>query len=261
MDGEILYETASLRDLAALAGALRIEPASDERWYCMCIGTLVFEFEAPSPKRSITLHHGVSLRWEGSEGNVALVDPDAVMAWLSARGMGFVREEYDEGRRRSDEDAALARRWRAALPASLVPFFDASGDESGDGGPKPEAAIEAELPDPVERARVLLDLFGSGAGPWSGYPAYETLPAQLLLDLPLEVLLAAIGDAPDERRREGAARLFSSWDFHQRREPELAKLPEALRRRLLAHAESSADEDKRDRARAALGAPDRQATP
>lgn len=254
MDRELLYETANRDDLAALAVALRTAPASDERWYCMCIGTLVFTFEAPQP-RSITLHHGESLRWEGSEGNIALVDPDAAMGWLSARGMGFVREQYDRDRRRSDAGAALARRWRAALPASLVPFFDRSLGESDDGGPKPAAALEAELPDPVERARVLLDLFGSGAGPWSGYPAYEALPAQLLLDLPLDVLLAAIGDTPDERRREGAARLFSSWDFHQRREPDIAKLPDALRRQLLAHAEASTDEDKRARARAALGSP------
>ena len=223
--------------------------------YCMCMGTLVFEFEGIQPE-SITLHHGVSLRWEESGGNLALLDPDAVMDWLSARGIDFVRSEYEEDRRRGSETTREAEWWRASLPASLAPFFDEMWQTGGMSKPEWTAAVEAELPDPIERARVLLDLFGSGVGRWSGHPSWEQVPEELLMDLPLAVLLAAIGDAPDERRREGAARLFSSWSFGRRRAADRAAIPEGLRRRLLAHAEASSDEDKRRRARAALaGAP------
>lgn len=52
---------------------------------------------------------------------------------------------------------------------------------------------------------------------------------------------------------EGAARLFAGWGFQQRRPMDRSKLPKALKDRLLAHALSSADQDKRDRATDAFG--------
>lgn len=251
MSREILYETADREEIAGLAAALRTQPPAGG--CCACLGTVAFELEATEPE-VVTLHHGVSVRWKGSDGDLWLVSPDAVMDWLSARGIGFVREEYEESQRRRDEAEAQSKRWLAAMPASLVPFFHQDDWHGGHGSWSAiVAAIEAELPDPIERARALFELFGSGAGPWSGYPAYESMPERLLLAMPLDVLLAAIGDAPDEQRREGAARLFSSWDFKQKRAADRAKIPEELRRRLLAHAKASAHEDNLKRARAALG--------
>ena len=246
---KILYETSDRSDIAALAAALQTEPRSSG--YCLCRGTLELELDGAEP-RAVTLHHGVSLRWHESGGNLVLLRPDAVMDWLSSRGMHFVREEYDDDQRRGAESANQARSWRAVMPASLRPFFDEMRQSGGDSDPAWTAAIEAELPDPIERARVLLDLFGSGAGRWTGYPSWESIPEHLLLRMPLAVLLAAIGDAPDARRREGAARLFSSWWFARERRGELAGIPDPLRRLLLDHIESSPDDDKRRRARAAL---------
>lgn len=152
------------------------------------------------------------------------------MDWLSARGMGFVREQYEADRRGIDDAEARARRWRAALPASMVPFFDGESRHDNDFWPRLTAAVEAELPDPIARARVLLDLFGNEAVSWSGIPVYELQAERLLLEFPLAVLLAAIGDAPDERRREGAARLFSSVQFGRERAADRAKIPLPVRR-------------------------------
>lgn len=55
-----------------------------------------------------------------------------------------------------------------------------------------------------------------------------------------------------DRTRGVSARLFC-WEFRQRRRDELRLLPHALRRRLLAHAVHSNDNDKTERARAAFG--------
>src|SRR5205085_597904 len=85
----VLYETSNADEIAALVTALRVEPASGA--YCMCIGTLQIELD----DLCITLHHGETLRWPTSHGNAALLDPGAVMDWLSARGITFVREEYE----------------------------------------------------------------------------------------------------------------------------------------------------------------------
>ena len=246
----ILYETASPEDIAALAAALSSD--TEPRSYCMCNGTLVFELESVGPS-SLTLHHGVSIRWDGSRGDVSLHTPDAVMDWLSARGMPFVREEFDATRRRAHEASMQAWRWRAALPSSLSPFFDDMRVTRADSDPAWTAAFEAQFPDVVERARLLLDLFGSSAGPWTGAPAWEGVPERFLLGMPLDVLIAAIGDAPGVRRCEGAARLFSGAAFGRERPQDRTRLSEDLRRMLLEHVEASNDRDKRARARAALG--------
>jgi hypothetical protein len=232
----VLYETTQRDEIAALARALEAAPAAGA--YCMCIGTLVFEIDGTN----VTLHHGESLRWDGSGGNAALVDPDAVMAWLSARGITFVREEYDAAKVRSDEGAIEAARWRAAMPSSLLPFFDDMRASGWSSKPEWTAAVEAQHPDLVERTRVMLELYGSGVGRWSGYPSWEQVPMQLVVELPYEVLIAAIGDAPSERLCAGAVRLICSWDFRKRRKQLVPKLSDAARRRLLEHAQTLPDD-------------------
>ncbi len=245
----VLYETTDPTEIASLAKTLQTGP--DGVGHCMCFGTLVYEIESAAGTRRISLHHGETLREEHAFDNVPLLSPDACMDWLSARGITFVREEYEEARRRGAEFKAHAARWRAALPSSLAPFFD----EMGSGRkPRPEwtAALASEYPDLKQRAVMLLRLFGSGAGPWSGYPAYEGVPEAFLLEMSLDVLLAAASDATDDRVTEGEARLFAGWEFGRQRRDDRAALPVELRRRLLDYAERSAHEDNRARARAAF---------
>jgi hypothetical protein len=245
----ILYETADPGDIAELAAALNTE--DEARGYCMCIGTLVFELEA-ALLRAITLHHGVSVRWDGSRGNFTLYSPDALMDWLSARGMTFVRAEYEANRRQTQQVSTQSARWRFALPRSLAPFFDDMRFTGEESDPAWTAALEGQYPDPVERAQVLLDLYGHSSGPWTGFPIWEAVAERFLLGLPLEALLAAIGETPGVRRCEGAARLFSGPRFAKERPGERARIPVELRRTLLHHVETSLDPDKTVRARAAL---------
>ena len=73
-----------------------------------------------------------------------------------------------------------------------------------------------------------------------------------MVEMPLDVLLTAAGDAADDRVTEGAARLFAGWEFRRQRQDDWAALPAELKRRLLDHAERSAYEDNRVRARAAF---------
>lgn len=73
------------------------------------------------------------------------------------------------------------------------------------------------------------------------YPSSESVPQQLLLDEPFDVLVAAIGDDPDDRVCEGAARLFASWDFRKRKRELRSKISDELRCRLLAHVGTDPD--------------------
>ena len=107
-EAEVLFESVQADDLTTLGAALDAE--ASPYGLCMCIGTLDIDFErAGASPTTVTLHHGVSLRWKESKGNVNLRSPDAIMDWLSARGMPFVREEYEARPRSATHQCA--RRW------------------------------------------------------------------------------------------------------------------------------------------------------
>ncbi len=242
-DAGVLFESARTDDLTTLGAALDAE--ASPYGLCMCIGTLDIDVErASAPPVTVTLHHGVSLRWKASKGNVNLRSPDAIMDWLSARGMPFVREEYEEGEHRGEETLEQRRRWHDALPVSLRPFLDDMQRTGTTTNPAWTAAIEQEFPDPVRRATALMELFGCGIGPWSGYPSWESVPEEMLLTMPLDVLLAAMRTEPSERMLEGGARLFGGWSFRRKRRKELQRVPAELRKLLLEHVSTAADEDK-----------------
>jgi hypothetical protein len=255
-EDDVLYETDDAADLASLRDALRIE---GEMGHCMCSGTVALVFRRGGENLgTVTLHHGESLRWEPFFDNAPLVESDPILDWLSARGVTGPREEFDEAEREAQEYAEVKIRWQAAMPAALRPIWSSILESGSDWGLKlewPEVAevMAREYPDPVLRARALLEWYGQGAGPWSGCPAYEQAPEWCLLQLPLDVLVRAAETQPQtEALLEGAARFFAGWDFGQHRGEELAQLPPDLERRLLEHSLASPDDDKRSRARNAF---------
>jgi hypothetical protein len=93
-------------------------------------------------------------------------------------------------------------------------------------------ALLEEYRQPSEMALALLAWYGAGAGSWQAgeYPLYETVPEQLLMELPMPILLAALLDNPLERSHlRGAARLFGGELFVGLRGDELGQLPESLK--------------------------------
>jgi hypothetical protein len=164
----------------------------------------------------------------------------------------------------AEREAAMAR-WLGGMPASALPHWEASERfHSGLGLSADEmaalrTAIEQETPEPRTRIRSLLRWYGSGAGPWSGYPGWEDVPAKLLLEFETRELLSAIDlSVFDTAQREGTARLFAGWDFHEKQANDLVFLPEALKLALLEHVigtGESTDDDRRRRARYTFGEP------
>ena len=110
-------------------------------------------------------------------------------------------------------------------------------------------ALVREHPATTRRIVALFGWFGSGAGPWTGYPTYESVAEELLLDFSTSDLVTAVqtGNLRNEQL-EGAARLFGGWDFSQRRPGDLKLLPPELKNQLLTQALKSSDKDKRGRA-------------
>jgi hypothetical protein len=116
-----------------------------------------------------------------------------------------------------------------------------------------QSALSAAYPDQISRAAVLFAWFGSGAGPWSGYPSFESVPGRLLLDFPTGTLVEAVSQpSATPAELEGAARHFARWDLNEQKPGALQHVPRDLKRRLLAHSLTSSDEDKLAQARKAF---------
>jgi hypothetical protein len=149
--------------------------------------------------------------------------------------------------------AAAESQWSAAMPSALKHLWPRVLGEGFNPNLDPlRAALSTEFPDERTRILALYAWFGSGQGPWSGFPGYETVAERLLLDFQTETLIAAAEAAKSTQQLEGAARLFAGWEFSQHRKEDLARLPPELKQRLLTHSLESTDDDKRSRARHAF---------
>lgn len=166
-----------------------------------------------------------------------------------------VRKAWDDEAERARHYAEAEKRWRAAMPSSLGPHWSSMGSMPlPDVGPM-RTTLAREMPEPGPRILALLEWYGTGAGPWSGFPAYEEIAENLLLTHSTSELLAAIeGRDLTPGQIEGVARLFAGWTFREQRPGDLSRLPADLRIRLLRHSLESEDEDKRKRAQSAFGA-------
>jgi hypothetical protein len=110
-------------------------------------------------------------------------------------------------------------------------------------------ALRAAIPAPQGQSLTLFGWFGSGAGPWSGFPSYEAVPEQLLLHYPTQLLVDVLtASTLTETQWRGAARYFGGWEFRQRKKGDRALLPSDLKRRLLQAARTTGIADNIERA-------------
>ncbi len=256
--GRLLLEVTDPRAVAHFASLLRIRPG--EPFHCMCPGdqTLVFR-KGVLRQTEITLHHGRLLRWDGVwDTDVLLDEPEPMLDWLAERGVTGPRDEAEQIRREQQRSREAWEAWSRAAPPCLEPLLPALSG-GGLGGP-PEAfgqAIEVlhgTYANDEEAILALLSWFGHGAGPWSGFPAYEQVAERLLLRYPTERIVRAMESCSLEPAHvEGAGRLFTSWWFAQERPDDASKIPSDLAERLLAHVETSPYEDNRASLRHTLG--------
>jgi hypothetical protein len=141
-----------------------------------------------------------------------------------------------------------------AMPLALQPIWaeDAVHDPD-DFATMARNPLANEFPNERERILALLRWYGSGSGPWSGYPAYEDTLAALLFEYKTSAIVASLQSVSlNEPEMEGAARLFARFDFRQQRPKSILKLPVDLKRSLLQHCLQSKSADKVERAKRAF---------
>jgi hypothetical protein len=181
-------------------------------------------------------------------------------ALLVARGLPlphiYTAEARAEREREAREKKVHWARWQQATPRSLAELLAGNAQyEMGAVWELPDLApaLEAEIPDRQQRILALLAWFGSGVGPWSGFPSYESVPERLLLEFDTEELVTvAQSGALTTTQREGAARLFAGWYFSQKRKGKPVSLPDDLKRALLEHVVARGNKDNIERARSAF---------
>jgi hypothetical protein len=272
----VVYTTDSQDDIEALRQTLRIIEDPSTFGHCMCIGSpwLVF-YGRDGELAKISCHHGRSIRWDAAWAwDAVLKNGWELVEWLAGRGVTGLKAEVERMAKAAEIGRRNVQRWLQAMPVCLQPFIQ--GMMSGPGGygmvtfsPKPDRKKPTKTPtykvnkriapmvEALERAysgnrQKVLDLFhwyGNGAGPWSGFPSYESYADDILAAYPTAELVAALLETDlSECQLEGAARFFAGKSFHKM-EPKGAQvlLPD-LRERLLRHTEQTGDEDKIDRA-------------
>jgi len=251
-----VYSSSSVADLAALREAIHIN--LPKAWFrCACSPSPIIRlYQKGKILGSLEIYGGDDIHYSTWQGDAVIASPEPWFEWFDQRGIRWPRAEYKEGLAQEKARREAEERWVKAMPRSLVPLRP-SGIQpeeimNYDLGPL-DTALSREFPDKNARIRSLLEWYGSGTGPWSGYPVYEEVAAKLLLEFSTAELLNAIESAPmNEQQIEGAARLLAGWDFRHTRPTDNALIPAELKRLLLDHSLKSTDQDKLQRARNAF---------
>lgn len=287
---DLLFETERDEDLKALGESLRIKDRS--AGHCMCLGDPTIELLGEGAERLalITLHHGRTIRWNRWKDDAELLDGPGLLGWLADRGVTYPLRDYEENCRRAEHGERAWHRWLDHMPSCLSPFaqemrrdfgwniFIAAPDFTESGATAHDIPKEREgrtvpieklrnalgetYPDGADRALALLDWFGNGLGPWTGFPAYEEIADLLLLRVSEDDLKRALSQLGlSEAQLEGGARFLSGPDSQSIRAGVWARLPDGAKKMFCEHVQLYTDEDRKKRAQRLLPTEKQKAGP
>ncbi len=253
-DSKILFESKNKADLDALKQSLSVETPK-EWFHCMCIGTpAIYIYSGDEELVQVTNHHGLSIRCSLWDSDARIIDTEKWLSWFDERGIDGPRKEVEEMRAQEIESQSELKRWISAMPEGLQSIWESSLGKFGDVDTKPlRNALKRSIPEIDKQIRALLTWFGSGAGPWSGFPSYESAAEELLLDYEISEIVDAIDISElTYKQTEGAARLFGGWYFSQKHPKGIKSIPRDLKKALWNHVKTTKDRDKLMRAKHAF---------
>jgi hypothetical protein len=251
----VIYSSTDPKDLTELRSAMTIE--TPRGWFrCACMpSTGIRLFHQGQELAWIDVFEGVTVRTPLWSSDARIEDLERWLKWFDARNIAMPRQEAERERATLKQFEEAEARWMNAMPDGLRPLWPKLKADMVTGPPLPDVktldiALAQEFPDTHQRIRRLLYWYGSGEGPWSGFPMYEGVAEEMLLEYSTPELLAAIQDQRlGNSEIEGAARLLGGWEFNRRRPDDNSLIPTELKKRLLEHSLKSSDEDKVGRAR------------
>jgi len=250
----VVYRSSNRKDFEELKSAITLKGEGGP-FVCACVdGPEIALLKNKEEIAAIWNHEGTTIGsslWEGDWENS---DPDRWLRWFDERGMKDAREFFKDMQAQQRKAGVDERRWLNALPSSLKPLWSNAVRQYDPPTNSPDlnplnAALVKEYPDTYDRIRALMAWFGSGAGPWSGFPGYEEIAEKLLRQYPTPELIEAVeGRNLTGPELEGAARILGSWTPVSDPTP----IPVDLQRTLLEHCLKSSDQDKVERAKQAF---------
>jgi len=251
---KVLFESTDQHDLEELGESIQISPPS-EWFHCMCDGTpAVFLYRDTEMVGVITNHHGQSIRTSIWESDALLANSEAWLSWFTSRKINEPRSEFDEMLARREESKKTYENWQSAMPLGIKPVWEDAQRGFGDAEIEPlRKALKSSIPETNDQILALLEWYGSGAGPWSGFPSYESVAEELLLGYEINKIVSVVNlNDFTFAQMEGAARFFGGWTFSMRHPSGLEKVPTEIKSALWNHVKDTEDEDKLGRARRAF---------
>lgn len=251
-----LLDTSDPASLASFRDCFAIVEDPVTFGHCMCPGNPHIELYAGEELvATLGYHHGFAIRWDAWKSDAVLKEPERLLDWMSARGVEGPRHEVEAARHSAEESRRLTEWWLEAMPECLRPYWEQMDQERD-----PELhrllleALQNAIPTAEEQVLTLFGWFGSGEGPWSGFPVYESVPEQLLLYYPTPFLVDVLTRLTlTERQWRGAARYFEWWELAHRKKKDLAMLSTELKQHLLQAARSTGIPSNVQRAERAFG--------
>jgi hypothetical protein len=179
-DSAILFQSANRDDIDSLEKALTIIIPRG-KFCCACEGEpTIYLYSGKAELISITNHHGVSVSTPLWDTNVEVANPQNWIKWFDKRKITSPRKEYEYVIAQSQKSKSAYNRWLAAMPKALQSPWEQAVDQFGISDIAPlRKELERSIPNQTERICALLFWFGSGAGPWSGFPSYENAAEEL----------------------------------------------------------------------------------
>ncbi|MCO7187408.1 MULTISPECIES: hypothetical protein [unclassified Pseudoalteromonas] len=250
----VKFESEKREDLSALKNSLVIERPEADR-LCLCVGNPVIYFYKDDKELGVLSHiGGTNIRFSHWSSDASVVDTDKWLTWFDDRGMPWPRQMFDTRRKEQIQNQKNEQRWLGAMPSSVRAVWAEALTPYGTRDTQRLMTLfTAAIPDKRLQVLALLKWFGSGAGPWSGYPSYENVARKMLFNYSTANIISIINSTQlSTAQTEGAARFFGGWDFSQKRPDDLEKMPDTLKEQLWEHVSSTMDKDKLARARHAF---------
>lgn len=253
----VVYRSDNPEDLKTFSASLHLKKHSPFLSFrCMCDGTpVIYFYSGTNTTVHLSNHHGKSIRCSLWSSDVEIADNDAWAQWFEDRGISSVREELEDARVRAKLIKREREKWENAMPDGLKRTWRktvsySQGTKNVDPLIK---TLEKLIPNRTQRILVLLEWYGSGEGPWSGYPFYEGTVGEMLLKYETKDVVEAIQSAElSPAQIEGGARLFGGGAFSRKHPNGLNEIPNEMKEMFWEHVRSTDDEDKLGRARRAF---------
>jgi hypothetical protein len=249
-DSKILFKSNSRKDIEDLIESININE-NHEKFHCMCLGSpAIYLYNGNKLINIISNHHGISIRTNNWNSDAKISDIEKWLHWFDSRNITSPREEFETAKKENEKYREYYKRWISVMPKSILPVWDkAQGNFGGLNDSTLIAALARDTANEQTKIRQLLKWYGSGAGPWSGFPSYEEAGSILLNEFSIsQIINNGNIDSLDLTEKHGLARLLCGWDFNRKHVNSQDSIPKNVKFELMNTIKVLNDSDKTNRA-------------